>query len=259
MRNKIVAGNWKMNNSYAEALSLAAELKELFKKQPPSPVRTIIAPPFPFLAEIGNCFEGMENVSVAAQNCHHEEKGAFTGEVSAAMVRSTGATHVILGHSERRQYFHEQGDQLLKKTQHALKHALTPIFCIGELLEQRETGKHFETVQEQLLDSVFHLHAEEFSKLILAYEPVWAIGTGLTAKPPQAQEMHAFIRGKIAEKYGKQVAESCSILYGGSCNPSNAHDLFSCPDVDGGLIGGASLKAAEFAAIRKAMINQLTS
>lgn len=252
MRKKIVAGNWKMNMTYAEALSLASELKDLFKKQPVT-ISTVIAPPFPFLCEIAACFEGMEGVSVAAQNCHHEAQGAYTGEVSAAMIRSTGAQQVIIGHSERRQYFTETGEQLLKKVQQALANELTPIFCIGETREQREAGRHFETIAQQLNEAVFHLDAATFSKIVLAYEPVWAIGTGLTAKPEQAQEIHAFIRQSIGTKYDAALADSTTILYGGSCNTSNAHQLFACPDVDGGLIGGASLKAIDFAAIRKAL------
>jgi triosephosphate isomerase len=186
---------------------------------------------------------------VAAENCADKEKGAYTGEVSAAMVASTGAEYCILGHSERRAYYGETYEILKDKVELALANNLKPIFCIGEVKEEREAGKQNEVVKAQLEGSVFHLSAEDFGKIVLAYEPVWAIGTGLTATPEQAQEIHAYIRSLVAEKYGEQVADDCTILYGGSCNAKNAAELFANPDVDGGLIGGASLKAADFCAI----------
>lgn len=188
---------------------------------------------------------------MGAQNCHQEDSGAFTGEVSAAMLRSAGASHVIIGHSERRAYFGEDDLLLSRKLEAALKNDLVPIFCIGETLEQRNAGTYFEVIEDQLRNAAFHLEEDSFGKLILAYEPVWAIGTGLTASPEQAQEIHAFIRSKVSEKYNKTLAEDMSILYGGSCNPGNAARLFEQEDIDGGLIGGASLKARDFVDIIK--------
>ena len=190
-----------------------------------------------------------EKLGLSAENCADKVKGAYTGEVSAAMVASTGATYVILGHSERRQYYGETAATLKDKVALALENNLKPIFCIGEVLEQRENGTYFDVIKAQIEDSLFELSAEDFGKIVLAYEPVWAIGTGKTATADQAQEIHAFIRGLIAEKYGKQVAEDTTILYGGSCKPSNAKELFEKPDVDGGLIGGAALDAESFMGI----------
>lgn len=254
MRTKIIAGNWKMNKTYAEALMLAAEVKEAVKKTPNADnMLTIVAPPFPFLSEIVQCMDGIDGVFVAAQNCHHAASGAYTGEVSAAMVQSTGATHVIIGHSERRQYFGETNEILLLKVLEALKHGLTPIFCFGETLDQRTAGEQEKIVAQQL-EVLFALTPEDARKTILAYEPVWAIGTGITATPDQAQEMHAFIRSSVAKKFGAAQAALTTILYGGSCNAGNAKNLFDCADIDGGLIGGASLKAPDFDPIRKAMI-----
>ncbi|TND03432.1 MAG: triosephosphate isomerase (TIM) [Bacteroidetes bacterium] len=259
MRRKIVAGNWKMNKTYSEAISLADDFFQLAAKDPSDSVLTIIAPPFPFLREISKCLEGQPGIFVAAQNCHHENSGAFTGEVSASMIRSADASHVIIGHSERRQYFAETGEQLLKKVNRALENELTVIFCIGETSEQRNSDIHFSVIRQQLEEVVFHLGEEILSagKIILAYEPVWAIGTGVNASAAQAQEMHAFIREQLRGKFSAAtVNEKVSILYGGSCNTGNAAELFAQPDVDGGLIGGASLKAADFAAIRRIMIGQ---
>ncbi len=188
-------------------------------------------------------------LGLGAENCADHKSGAYTGEVSASMVSSTGATYVILGHSERRQYYGETSETLKEKVALAFENQLTPIFCIGEVLEERENGTYHEVVKKQIEDALFHLSAEDFGKIILAYEPVWAIGTGKTATDDQAEDMHAYIRGVIAEKYGKEVAENTSILYGGSCKPSNAAQLFAKPDVDGGLIGGASLDSASFMGI----------
>ena len=246
MRKNIVAGNWKMNTTLAEGLALAKGLDEALKGKTPN-CDVIIGTPFTHLASVAAAID-TNKIGVAAENCADKEKGAYTGEVSAAMVASTGAKYVILGHSERRAYYHETPEILKTKVELALANGLTPIFCIGEVLEEREANKQNEVVAAQLA-SVFSLSAEDFSKIVLAYEPVWAIGTGKTATPDQAQEIHAFIRSLIADKYGKEVTDNCSILYGGSAKPSNAKELFANPDVDGGLIGGAALKAADFKGI----------
>ena len=248
MRKRIVAGNWKMNNSLREGLELAGKINELLKEKGPRDAEVILAPPYILLPDIVKVID-TRLISVAAQNCASEEKGAFTGEVSASMVASTGATHVIIGHSERRSYFGENDMILNKKVNIALKNNLYPIFCCGEILKEREKGIHFEVINNQLENGLFNLDNAEFSRVIIAYEPVWAIGTGVTATPEQAQEMHKFIRGLVDKKYGKSVSDELTILYGGSCKPSNARELFSNPDVDGGLIGGASLIAEDFVSI----------
>ena len=247
MRTKMVAGNWKMNKTLQEGVALVNELKEQLKGMEPK-CEVVIATPFIHLATVAQMIEGT-CIRLAAENCADKASGAYTGEVSAAMVRSTGAQYCIIGHSERRQYYHEDYDILREKVQLALANGLKPIFCIGEVKEEREANIHEQVVKDQLEGSLFNLSAEEFGKITLAYEPVWAIGTGLTATPQQAQAMHAYIRKTVAEKYGKQVADDTTILYGGSCNAKNAAELFSNPDVDGGLIGGASLKAPDFATI----------
>ncbi len=247
MRKNIVAGNWKMNKTLQEGLALATELNDVLASATPN-CEVVVGTPFIHLASVASAVD-TSKIHVAAQNCADKVSGAYTGEVSAAMVKSTGAEYVILGHSERRAYYGETYEILKEKVQLALANNLKPIFCIGELKEEREANKQNEVVKAQLEGSVFNLSAEEFGKIVLAYEPVWAIGTGLTATPAQAQEIHAYIRGLVAEKYGKEVAENTTILYGGSCNPGNAKELFANPDVDGGLIGGASLKAADFKAI----------
>lgn len=245
MRTKMVAGNWKMNKTLQEGVALATELKQVVKN--PS-CEVVIGTPFIHLATVAELLKGSP-VKVAAENCADKEKGAFTGEVSAEMVKSTGAEYCILGHSERRAYYHEDNDILREKVLLALANGLKPIFCIGEVKEEREAGRQNQVVKAQLEGSLFNLSAEDFAKITLAYEPVWAIGTGLTATPAQAQEMHAFIRSLIAAKYGKEIADDTTILYGGSCNEKNAAELFANPDVDGGLIGGASLVAEKFKAI----------
>ena len=247
MRKKIVAGNWKMNTTLAEGVGLAKDVNEALSTRTPN-CDVVICVPFTHLASVAAVIDS-KKLGLGAENCADHVKGAYTGEVSAPMVASTGATYVILGHSERRQYYGETSETLKTKVNLALENNLTPIFCIGEVLEQREDGSYLNVVKKQIEEALFELSAEDFGKLILAYEPVWAIGTGKTATDDQAQEMHAFIRGVIADKYGKQVAEDCSILYGGSCKPSNAKALFAKPDVDGGLIGGASLAAADFMGI----------
>mgnify|MGYP000601845385 FL=1 len=250
MRKNIVAGNWKMNTTLPEGLQLAKEVNDALKGVD-AKCDVIICVPFTHLASINGVID-KNRLGLGAENCADHVSGAYTGEVSAPMVASTGATYVILGHSERRQYYGETSETLKEKVKLALANGLTPIFCIGEVLEEREAGKHFEVVKTQIEDALFDLSAEDFSKLILAYEPVWAIGTGKTATDDQAQEIHAYIRSVIEGKYGKEVAENTSILYGGSCKPSNAKALFAKPDVDGGLIGGAALKADSFMGIVEA-------
>ena len=244
MRKNIVAGNWKMNKTLQEGVALANDLKELLAGQTPN-CEVIIGTPFIHLATVSELVKDSV-IKVSAENCADKASGAYTGEVSAAMVASTGAEYCILGHSERRMYYGETYEILKEKTLLALANNLKPIFCIGELKEEREANKQNEVVKAQLEGSVFNLSAEEFGKVVLAYEPVWAIGTGLTATSDQAEEIHAYIRSLIAEKYGNEVAENTTILYGGSCKGSNAKELFSKPNVDGGLVGGASLKAADF-------------
>ena len=246
MRTKIVAGNWKMHKNAEETEDL---LNDLIDKLPTDKeVQIIVAPTFVNLASAVDHLE-FTNIGVAAQNMHQAEGGAFTGEISADMLKSIGVNLVILGHSERRAYFHETDALLASKVNTALKHDLGVIFCFGEELKDRQSGNHFNLVENQLKDGLFHLEEKAWENIILAYEPVWAIGTGETASPEQAQEMHEFIRETIRSKYGSDVAENVSILYGGSVKPDNAKEIFSKPDVDGGLIGGAALKADDFAAI----------
>mgnify|MGYP001628676753 CR=1 FL=1 len=247
MRKNIVAGNWKMNTTLPEGLELAKEVNDLLARECPK-CDVVICVPFTHLAMINEIID-KNKLGLGAENCADHASGAYTGEVSAPMVASTGANYVILGHSERRQYYGETSETLRAKVRLALDNNLTPIFCIGEVLEQRDNGTYFDVVKSQLEEGLFNLDAEEFGKIIVAYEPVWAIGTGKTATDDQAQEIHAFIRKTIADKYGKEVADNTSILYGGSCKPSNAKALFAKPDVDGGLIGGAALKADSFMGI----------
>jgi triosephosphate isomerase (TIM) len=249
MRKKIVAGNWKMNTTLQEGVKLAADVESM-ALQVGNKAIVICCTPFIHITEVRKV---LKKVELGAQNCASEVSGAFTGEVSAQMIASTGAKYVILGHSERRSYYHENDALLNKKLKLALTSNLTPIFCIGELLAEREANKHFDVVKGQLINGIFDLSETDFSKLVIAYEPVWAIGTGKTATSQQAQEMHQYIRETIASKYGKNVADNTSILYGGSCNEKNAAELFANPDVDGGLIGGASLKPESFLGIIKAI------
>ncbi len=247
MRKKIVAGNWKMNNTIEEGIVLAGQINDLVEKAGINGVDVVIGTPFVHLTEV-NKIVG-DKIGVAAQNCADETSGAYTGEVSVSMIKSTGSKYVILGHSERREYYNETSEKLVKKVKLTLESGLTPIFCFGEVLEERQSEKHFDVVKGQIADGLFNLSAEDFGKVVLAYEPVWAIGTGVTASSDQAQEMHAFIRKTLIEKYGQEVADNTSILYGGSCKPSNAKELFANADVDGGLIGGASLNAEDFMGI----------
>ncbi len=247
MRKKIVAGNWKMNKNLQEGVALAKELVDTLASEKPN-CDVVICTPFIHLAPVADVVKGSV-VGLGAENCADKASGAYTGEVSAEMVKSTGAGYVILGHSERRAYYHETAEILKEKINLALANQLEVIFCIGEVLEERESGKQNEVVEAQLAGSLFDLTAEQFSHIILAYEPVWAIGTGKTATAEQAEDMHAFIRSVIANKFGAEAAENVSILYGGSCKPSNAKEIFGKPNVDGGLIGGAALKVADFRGI----------
>ncbi|MBN2165893.1 MAG: triose-phosphate isomerase [Marinilabiliaceae bacterium] len=247
MRKNIVAGNWKMNKTLQEGIELAKEVNALVAGASLK-CDIVLGTPYVHIVDVVKSVDGSK-IGVAAQNCADKVSGAYTGEVSASMIKSTGANYVILGHSERRAYYGETNAILKEKTDLALANGLTPIFCIGEVLDEREAGKHFDVVKSQIQEALFHLSAQDFGKIVLAYEPVWAIGTGKTASPEQAQEIHAYIRKTLADKYGDSVANDTSILYGGSCNAGNAKELFANPDVDGGLIGGASLKAADFFAI----------
>ncbi len=251
MRQKIVAGNWKMNKTLIEAQSLTSEIANMVDDEAPADVKVIISPPYPFIYAIQNLIPEIGHISLGAQNCHQEESGAYTGEVSAAILKSLGVQYVILGHSERREQFEETDELLANKIDTALKNDLKVIFCCGEPLQVRESENQNEYVTKQITNSLFHLSEEAYKNIIIAYEPIWAIGTGKTASSEQAQEMHKTIREHIASKFGENAAEETSILYGGSCKPDNAKELFSQADVDGGLIGGASLKSRDFVDIIK--------
>lgn len=249
MRKQIVAGNWKMNTTFPDGFNL---VKEVINKsaEAPKEVELIVCPPFTHLVEFTKATQGTR-IHVGAQNCAMWEKGAYTGEISATMLKSINVEYVILGHSERREYFGETSEILLKKLLLAFEFGLTPIFCCGEKLDERESNNHFNVVKAQIEETLNQLSPEQMQKVIIAYEPVWAIGTGKTATSDQAQEMHAHIRSLINSKFGADIAQNTSILYGGSCKPSNAAEIFSKPDVDGGLIGGAALNASDFIAIAK--------
>jgi triosephosphate isomerase len=249
MRKKIAAGNWKMNLTKSEALGLAAEVLRNFDGQILDDVQVIFGPSYVYLDDLHQMVKNHPGFAIAAQNVHQEAKGAYTAEVSASMIASLGVEYVIIGHSERRQYFNEDNALLAKKLDIALANGLLPIYCIGERLEEREAGKTMEVVETQMAEGTGHLTADQFAKLVIAYEPVWAIGTGKTASPAQAQEVHAFLRNWVKGKFGEAAAQGCSILYGGSVKPANAKELFSQPDIDGGLVGGASLKADSFTEI----------
>jgi len=253
MRKKIVAGNWKMNKTLEEANILATEVMGMVHDEVKGDATIIFCVPFPYLHPIKNQLGANARIHIGAQNCSQHESGAYTGEVSAPMLKSMGIPYVIIGHSERRQYFGEDGALLAKKVDVALKFGLTPIFCCGEPLDVREKNEHEALVKKQVEESLFHLTAEQVSKVVIAYEPVWAIGTGKTASSQQAQDMHVVIRKHLEGKYGAGVANGISILYGGSVNAGNAKELFACPDVDGGLVGGASLKSREFTDIIKSI------
>lgn len=251
MRKKIVAGNWKMNKSYEEGLQLAKEVGELVKNEVTTDVQLVLCTPAIHLVDVAKTVADYKNIGVGAQNIYQKTSGAYTGEISADMLTSIGVEYVILGHSERREYFGETNQQLKEKVDIALSRGITPLFCCGETLSQRESNVHLDFVRQQLTESLFHLDADTIKKVVIAYEPIWAIGTGVTASSAQAQEMHAIIRQHFASHYGQDTANKISILYGGSAKPSNAKELFACPDVDGGLIGGASLVARDFVDIAK--------
>ncbi len=248
MRKNIAAGNWKMNLSYSDAKALATDLS---KVDVPAGTDVILGVPHPYLAQINEIVGTANSVSVAAQNCHEKEKGAYTGEVSTGMLDSIGVKTVILGHSERREYQKESDALLSEKVKVALAAGFRVIFCCGETLTTREAAAHFDYVGGQIKNSLFDLKNEDWKNIVIAYEPIWAIGTGVTASPEQAQEMHAHIRKLISDGFGTEIAEATSILYGGSVKPANAKELFAKKDIDGGLVGGASLKAADFEQIIK--------
>jgi triosephosphate isomerase len=252
MRKKIVAGNWKMNMDLSEGMKLAGSIGKYFSEKPVDKVTVILCTPFIHLAAVHDILKH-GRVGLGAQNCASEASGAYTGEVSAWMIKSTGASYVIIGHSERRSYYNEDDKTLNKKTLLAINSGLKVIFCCGEILKEREENKHFLIVKRQLEEGLFNLTSEQMDNIVIAYEPVWAIGTGLTASPDQAQEMHKYIRNLVKEQYGNDCAKKLPILYGGSCKPSNAAEIFSKPDVDGGLIGGASLKKEDFIGIIEAV------
>jgi triosephosphate isomerase len=247
MRKKIVAGNWKMNTTVAEGKALAQEIVAALGSVP-SDVQLVIAPPFTHLVTVAEAIKGTP-IALSAQNCADQPQGAYTGEVAVAMLKDAGCTYTILGHSERREYYGETSEKLVKKIRLALEAGINPIFCVGEKLEERNAGKHFEVVGAQIEEVLFKFNAENMKHIVIAYEPVWAIGTGVTATSEQAQEIHAFIRKFLADRFGSEIAEGTSILYGGSCKPSNARELFACKDIDGGLIGGAALKVEDFIGI----------
>ncbi len=263
MRKKIVVGNWKMNLTHQEGMDLIMELfhlieieESIFEDAGIKLPDIVVAPPFILLSDACGLLQAWE-VKVAAQNCSSEKSGSFTGEISASMLKSINVDYVITGHSERRTFFGETNHVIGKKIERALENKITPICCLGETLSERETGNEFQTVSRQLEECLFHLHADQVKEVVIAYEPVWAIGTGKNAAPEQAQEMHHHIRKVIADKFGNDVSENISIIYGGSCNPQNAKMIFAQPDVDGGLIGGASLNAKDFLEIIKAAIKPI--
>ena len=253
MRKKIVAGNWKMNKTADEAKALLSEVINMVKDEVTNDVEVVLCPPALYLTLARQYVPAGSKISLGAQNCHEKASGAYTGEISAPMLQSIGVEYVILGHSERRQYFEETNAQLAEKVNSALESGLIPIFCCGESRDLRENGDYIGFVKDQITDSLFHLSAESFGKVVIAYEPIWAIGTGLTASSAQAQDMHFELRRHIAGQYGDEVAQDTPILYGGSANAQNAAELFAQPDVDGGLIGGASLKSRDFTTVVKAV------
>jgi triosephosphate isomerase len=251
MRKKYAAGNWKMNKTFDEGQILLSEVVNMVKDELVNPnVTVVLGVPFPYLSSFNKLID-TPKVALAAQNCHPKESGAYTGEVSVSMLKSVGVQYVIIGHSERREYFNESDEFIAAKVDAILAQGLTPIFCCGETLSQREAGIHFDFVSGQLTNGLFHLSADALQKVVIAYEPIWAIGTGVTASSAQAQEMHKVLRDHLASQYGNEVAQEISILYGGSVGAGNAVELFSQPDVDGGLVGGASLKSRDFTDISK--------
>lgn len=253
MRTKIAAGNWKMNLNLEQAQTLVSEVVNMVEDEYKGSAKVVFAPSFPFLASVNYLLKNKTRFALAAQNVHHQTSGAYTGEVSIDMVQSVGAAYCLVGHSERRQYQQESNALLATKLDLCLSRNIHPIYCLGETLEERNAGRLWDVLHSQLRDACFHLDEQQFSKVVIAYEPVWAIGTGVTATSAQAQEVHAYLRQHIEQKYGTFVAQSTSILYGGSVNAKNAAELFSQPDIDGGLVGGASLKSREFTEIVKAL------
>lgn len=251
MRKKIVAGNWKMNKDLNEGLKLASEVINMAKDEVNTNVTLVLCTPFIHLTSVSNLLNGEKNVFLGAQNCYSKASGAFTGEISAPMLKSVSVSYVIIGHSERREYFKESNQQLAEKVNIVLQNNMKPVFCCGETLDERNSGKHIDIVKTQITESIFHLSPEQIKEVVIAYEPVWAIGTGVTASTEQAQEMHKIIRDHLKSKFGESISNDISILYGGSCKPSNAKELFACPDIDGGLIGGASLLSRDFIDIAK--------
>jgi triosephosphate isomerase (TIM) len=252
MRNYIIAGNWKMNLTLEEGYGLASEIKWMVADEVNTKAEVVLIPPYLHLPGIQNLLKD-SNIKTGAQNCHHKNKGAYTGEISPAMLANLGVSYVIIGHSERRQYNGETNEQLVEKINAALENGLTPIYCFGETLMERENNLELTITESQVREGLFHLSEEQIKKVVLAYEPVWAIGTGKTATSAQAQEIHAFIRSVLTEKYSKATAECISILYGGSMKPENAKELLSCADIDGGLIGGAALESRSFVEIVKSI------
>jgi len=253
MRKKIIAGNWKMHKDFEEAMALTSEIKNMLESEYHGSAEVVLIPPYVHVNSVSRMLGESQIISAGAQNCSEHESGAFTGEISAGMIKSCGVKYVIIGHSERRQYFGENNGLLALKVNAALNNGLTPIYCCGETLQERESGIHFDTLQKQISEGLFHLTAENFSKIVIAYEPVWAIGTGKTASTAQAQEVHAFIRKLIADKFSSDLAENITIQYGGSVKPDNAAELFSAKDIDGALVGGAALQSRSFVDIIKAM------
>jgi len=253
MRQKMAAGNWKMNTSLEEGMNLASEIINMTKDEVSNNAIVVLATPFTHLYAVGKLITSHKNISLAAQNCSSKLSGAYTGEISVGMLKSIGVKYVIIGHSERRQYFNESNELLKEKVNIVIETGLIPIFCCGESLEQRENTDYIAFVCSQLTESLFHLSPELFKNIVIAYEPIWAIGTGKTASSHQAQDMHLALRNHIANKYGNDIANEISILYGGSVGAGNAAELFAQPDVDGGLVGGASLKSRDFVTIIKAL------
>lgn len=253
MRKKIIAGNWKMNKDLEEGMGLVSEISNMLRDEYKGSAAVVIIPPFVHINAVSKLIADNSRLSSGAQNCSNHKSGAYTGEVSAGMIKSCGAAYIIIGHSERRQYFGEHNDWLARKTDAVLEAGLCPIYCCGETLEEREAGTHFGVLEKQISEGLFHLTADAMKQVVIAYEPVWAIGTGKTASTAQAQEIHAFIRGLIAKKYSDALAQEITIQYGGSVKPENAAELFSAPDIDGALVGGAALQSRSFVDIVKAM------
>lgn len=253
MRKKIIAGNWKMNKTFDEGMALVSEITGMIKGEYQGAAQVVIIPPFTHINAVSRMLADATNIDAGAQNCSNHESGAYTGEISVGMIKSCGAQFVIIGHSERRQYFNEHNQWLAQKVNTVLAHHLTPIYCCGETLEEREANTHFDVLKKQISEGLFHLTAEQFANVVIAYEPVWAIGTGKTASTAQAQEVHAFIRNLVKQQYNQTVADNLTIQYGGSVKADNAIELFAAPDIDGALIGGAALQSRSFVDIVKAM------